>query len=88
MSLEIRHGTMAVAIIFLPLLSLGHGLALTVPWTLPLPLLRLILELSLAEDEVTEFLFCLQQQSEGYFSPLFDIISDDSINIKTVMNTV
>lgn len=79
---------MAVAIIFLPLLSSGHGLALTVPWTLLFPLLRLILEASLAEDEVTEFLFFLQQQSEGYFNPLFDIISGDSINIKRVMNTI
>lgn len=48
---------MAVATIFLLLLSSGHSLALTVPWTLPFPLLTLMLESSFAEDEVIELVF-------------------------------
>jgi len=36
----------------------------------------------------SSFLFCLQEQSKGYFNPLFDIISDDNINVKRVVNTI
>lgn len=54
------------------------------------PLLTLMLKSSLDEDELQKsyFLFCHWQESKGYFNPLFNIISDDNIDVRTVVNTI